>query len=797
MLKNYLLIAWRNLLKNKIYSGISISGLAVGLAVSMLILLYVFHELSYDKFHKNADRIYHSLVKLKFGANEVLFNQVSKNFAHAVKSVSPEIEATVRIGSPSGDVVVKSDEDHKFFEPKFYYSEPSLFDVFSLKLIQGDKGSSLQEPNTILINANVAKKYFGEQDPIGKSLTINKNDVLKVTGIFEPLPSNSTLQFDFIASLPTFDQMMKRDRPQFYESDDLVGTGIYQTYFLVNRPDAIAKISERIPALLTVQEGDNLRDHAKFLFEPFNLMHLGNNWSDFSNTKYISIFLFIAAIVLLLALINYMSLTTARASTRVKEVGVRKVLGAARQNLAGQFFGESIITSLISFALALMLFQVLRQPFLNLLDLKINSDFITSPLFITILATLFLLTALVSGIYPALVLSSFSPMQVLKGYFFQGKRDVNIRRGFIVFQFMTSVALIICSMVVNNQLHFLQNQKIGLNKEQVLVLPLSKEAQKHFSSLRTDLNQLTGIKMVGSSSYAMYKGGWNMFFTKTPTTQEDVSVNYMDVDENFLKILELDWKIKPDDMNSLTVGDDKILINETAVNKLKIENDPINQTLNVSGQNRKIAGVVNDFNFTSLQQKIDAMSLIVVKDTTKLRTLYLRMDPNSNFNEKLASIEKTYKKYESDVPFNFYFLDDAFNNLYRSEERMKSLFSGFTGVAIFIACIGLLGLITFTAETKTKEIGIRKVLGAGVSDLIGLMSKDLIWLILIANVLAFPLAYYWMNKWLQGFAYQTDMNWFVFAKAGSTAFILAILTISFQTFKTAWSNPIKSIRNYE
>lgn len=795
MIKNYFTIAFRNLVKNKVYSAISISGLAVGLAVCMLILLYVFHELSFDKFHKNENRIFHTLVKLKFGTNEVQFNLVSKSFAAAVKSVNPGIDDVVRVGRPAGDVVVKSDEDHKFFENSFFYSEPSLFNIFSIGMTQGDPKTALAAPDAVVINRKVASKYFGNSDPMGQYLTLNKNEVLKVTGIFDPLPSNSTLQFDFIASLAAFDLMMKRERPKFYETDDFIGAGSYETYFLLKSPESELAVEKSIPALLTVREGDNLRENGQYILEPFNQMHLGNNWGDFSNTKYISIFMYIAAIVLLLALINYMSLTTARASVRVKEVGVRKVLGAGRNHLAGQFFGESMLTSLISFGLGFMLFQALRRPFLNLLDLNIGAEFITGSFFISILAGLFLLTALISGSYPALVLSSFSPIQVLKGYFFQGKRDVYVRRGFLIFQFTASVALIICSLAVKKQLSFMQSQKLGLNKEQVLVLPLSLEAKKHFTSLKTDLKGIPGIEQIGASSLSMYKGGWNMFFTQTPTTREDVSVNYMDVDENFLKILELDWKIKPADPGSLSVGNDKMLINETGINKLKIAEDPLSHNLNVMGKNRKIVGVVKDFNFTSLQNKIDAMSLLVVKDSTALRSLYVRIDPKAGIGTTLSEMEKAYKKYESEVPFDYYFLDDAFENLYRSEERMKSLFTGFTGVAVFIACIGLFGLITFTAETKTREIGIRKVLGARVSDLVTLMSKDLMWLVLVAVVIAFPLAYFWLNKWLQGFAYQTSLGWVIFIQAGIAAFILAMLTISFQTLRVALSNPVSSLRS--
>lgn len=376
MLKNYLKIAFRNLLKNKVFSFINIAGLAIGMAVCMLILLYVSHELSYDQFHQHGKNIFGTLVKMKFGSNEVQFNLVSKNFGNAVKQANPEVVDYARLGSPfQDDVVIKSDNDHKFFERKFYFSEPSLFNVFTFNFVQGDPKTALAEPFTVVINEAMAHKYFGDTDPVGKILTYNKKDILKITGVFRNLPTNSTLQFDFIGSLSTFDAIMKRDRAQNYESDDLVGTGSYQTYFLLDKPESEARVEKLIPKILTKDENNGLVSHSSYLLMPFLETHLGNNWGDSSNTKYVSIFVIIAGIVLFLALINYMSLTTARSTVRVKEVGVRKVLGANRKHLATQFYGESIVVSLIAFVLALLLFQLLKQPFYNLLSLNIDNSF--------------------------------------------------------------------------------------------------------------------------------------------------------------------------------------------------------------------------------------------------------------------------------------------------------------------------------------------------------------------------------------------------------------------------------------
>ncbi|WP_028664141.1 ABC transporter permease [Runella zeae] len=797
MLHNYLKIAWRNLLKNKVFSFINVMGLAVGMAVSMLILLYVSHELSYDRFHPKGKRIFHTLIQMNFGGNTVQFNQLSKNFGPAVKQANAGVEDFVRIASSfRGDVVIKSDESHQFFERSFYFSEPSLFNLFAFEFTNGNPATALTEPNAVVITENIAKKYFGNTNPVGKTLIYNKNEVLKITAVVKELPTNSSLHFDFIASLPTFEGIMKRDPSQRYEADDVVGMGSYETYFLLKNPEAVAKVEAIIPTLLTDKKGE-LESHSKYTLTPFLETHLGNNWGDSSNTKYVMIFLCIAGIVLLLALINYMSLTTARSTIRAKEVGIRKVLGAHGHHLASQFYGESILVSLISFVLALVLFQLFKTPFYQLLSLSIDDSFVTGPLFLSILLGLVIVTALIAGSYPSLLLSKFSPVSILKGKFSAVGQGGNMRRVFIVFQFGVSIVLIIFSMVVQRQLHYMQTKKIGMNKEQVLVITLSNEAQKHYAAFRNDLVQSVGIRQLGASSLSLFTGGWNMFFTKTPTTNEDVSLNNMTVDENFIELLGLEWKHKPDNLKELAHGN-QLVVNETAVGKLKISDKPIGQKLDVFDKESKkaeIVGVLKDFNFASLQSKVEAMMLKVVKDTTQLRALYLRLDPKVDFRQKIASIEKSYKKYEPNAPFEYYFLDEAFNKQYRAEQRMGYLFSGFTGIAIFIACMGLFGLITFTAEQKTKEIGVRKVLGASIANIVTMLSKDFLRLVVVANVIAFPIAYYAANKWLEDFAYRTNISIDIFIFSAVLAVVIALLTVVIQATKAALTNPVKSLKS--
>ncbi len=483
---------------------------------------------------------------------------------------------------------------------------------------------------------------------------------------------------------------------------------------------------------------------------------MGNNFNDSGNAKLIYIFTGVAVLILFLALFNYMSLTTARATLRAKEVGVRKVIGAHRGGLVRQFYVESVLLCTLAFALAFLLVQLLRQPFYDLLDLRIDSSFLFSSSFLGYVIGLLVLSALIAGSYPALVLSGFAPLQVLRGRFAGGQSSAGLRRFFMILQFTVSIVLIVCSLVVRNQLTYMQNKNLGLYKDQILSIPLTATVADSYFPLRNEIRDQVGVQDVTVTNAGFFKG-YNMFFLKNFTNQQDVALVNAIVDTNFIKTLGLTWKTPP--TPELWKNRNHVILNETAIKELGMKGDPVGQKID---DRDEVAGILKDFHFTSVQNEIKAMGLFVVNDTTNILkfpgargTLYARLDAKANIQEKVAAIGRIFKKYDQEKPFEYYFLDDAFNETFKTEIRMSTMFTIFTSFAVFIACMGLFGLAAFTAETRTKEIGVRKVLGASVASIVALLSKDFLKLVLIAIVIASPIAWYAMNAVAGGFCLQS------------------------------------------
>lgn len=788
MFINYLKIAARNIWKHKDYSFINIVGLAMGMAVSMLILMFVMHEYSYDKFHKNGERIYGVLAKIKMEGNEMQFKGFNSKLGPQLKSLTPGIQDFVRIKPAYGEVTIKNPENSSglFNEANFMFADPSFFKVFSFKLKEGNADNILNRPYTMVISDRIAKKYFGDKDPVGKTLLYEGSHLFEITAVAENPPSNSTFDFDFVASIVTIPQLSANEKAMWEHG------GAFHTYLMLNAESSVSKVEKSIVKVGT-QIGDFDKD-ATYILEKFTSIHLGNNFSDSGNTKLIKIFAGIALLILFLALFNYMSLTTARSTLRAKEVGVRKTAGAGRIGLIKQFFTESVMVCCIAFLLSLFMVEVMRQPFYDLLNLKIDSTFLLSPSFLGVLIVVLLISAFVSGSYPALILSGFSPIDVLKGRMSSQQKGGGLRKLFMIFQFTVSITLIVCSFIVQQQLSFMQNKKLGLNKDQVLSIPVSGSIGKNYFSLKNEIAGLSGVEDVTFSQTGLFKG-YNMFFAKNESTHKDISVTYSSVDANFIKTFGLAWQEKP--QGSSWTNGSSIVINEVAAEELGLKGNPIGQKV----MGRNIAGILKNFHFTSVQNEIKSMALFIISDTTNVMgdaqssgILYAKMDPKSSIVDKIKSIEKIYKKYSADKPFEYYFLDDAFNETFKTEIRMSRMFTVFTAFAIFIACMGLFGLVTFTAETRTKEIGIRKVLGASVTSVVALLSKDFFKLVFISVVLAAPVAWYFMNKWLQDFSYKIEISWWIFAIAGLIAMVITLLTVSFQSIKAALMNPVKSLK---
>ncbi|TLV01019.1 ABC transporter permease [Dyadobacter luticola] len=788
MLRHNLKIAFRNLAINKTYSSINIIGLALGMAVSVLIMSFVMHELSYDKFHKNHEQIFRVLAKIDMNGENLQMTGFSPKFAPTLKSSGSHVQDFVRVLPSYDKVVMKNPKDnHVAYEEHFMFTDPSLFNVFSFKLKYGDPKRILDKPFTLIISERAAKKYFGKENPIGKVLLYDGIHAMQVAGIAENPPSNSSLQFDFVTSILTYPQLSEQNKKNFDNA------GVFTTYLFLDSEKSVASVEKTIKKQNTNPDAFDAK--AAYTLEPFAGIHLGNDFNASGNTGLILIFAGIAGLILFLALFNYMSLTTARATLRSKEVAVRKVVGSGRKGLMKQFYAESVLLCVIAFVLSFGFVQLFMQPFFNLLDLHIDTAFLVSPSFIAFLFALLVVTAILAGSYPALVLSAFNPLEVLKGRFSGNRGGAALRRLFMVFQFTVSIALIVCSLVVRHQLNFMQNKQLGLYKDQVLAIPISKSLEKNYFALRNEIRDQAGVRNVTTTNSELFKG-FNIWFAKNLTTQKDVGIVSMMTDNQFVNTLGLKWKTAP------VAGNYKnrshVLLNETAIKELGIKGNPIGQKV----IDNEIAGIVKDFNYDSPAQGIHGVGVFIVSDTTNIlkfggasAIIYARLDAKSNVKEKVEAIGDIFKKYELDKPFEYYFLNDAFNETFKTQIRMSKTFSVFTGVAIFIACMGLFGLVTFTAQTRTKEIGIRKVLGASVAGIVAMISKDFVKLILISIVIALPAAWYFMDKWLQDFSYRITIPVWIYLVASILAVAVALLTISFQSIKAALVNPVESLKS--
>jgi putative ABC transport system permease protein len=787
MITNYCIIAWRNLRKFGVYSVINLVGLSIGIAVSLMILLYVSHEVMYDRFHAHGTDIYKVNGIFDWNGQQINVSALSVQFAPITKENNPAIKNYVRVYD-RGKRVVETDAAHRFYESRLVFSDSAFFSMFSFPLLRGGY-NALGRPNTVILTESTARKYFGAEDPIGKTLLYDRAVSLEVVGVAQDFPSNSSLQYDFIASLTTLASMPEEKEGYHYPRAVL---GSCATYFHIAHAGAIAGIEESMTRTADMKEMKG-----KFLLVPLVSVHF--NLSEMAGNRYMGLFVSIAVIILALALINYVSLTTARAGIRAREVGIRKVTGARRSSLILQFYIESALLTTLAFGVALLMIQVAMPTLMQWLHMTVDAGFIWTKAFVAVMATLLITCILLAGSYPALLLTRFNPATVLKGRFGTAASGQWVRKGLTVLQFVASVALIIGSLVVQSQLDFMQTKKIGLNKEQVLVVSLDPAAVGSPHTLIQEIGQQAGVLQVSASSLPLYKRGTAGYFLKTPKSEGELFIYSADVDLNFFKTLDIEWYYKSAD--SLKGAPAEYVINETALHDLGLTLDDIGKPMSLVEKNSVIKGVIKDFSFASLHEAIRPMMYRVKPDTTsknftdKSGVLYVRLDPAAQLREKIAAVEAIFHKHQPQSPFDYYFLDDAFNELYQSEDRLANIFSGFTTVGLVIACLGLFGLVTFYTEVRTKEVGIRKVLGAGMRSVLVLLSKDFIYLVLVSVVVASPLAYWLMQKWLSSFAYRIAIPLWFFVAAAVGVLTVACVTVGVQAWRAARSNPAEALRS--
>jgi putative ABC transport system permease protein len=798
MIRNYIKIAWRNLIRQKLFSLINISGLAIGLAVCMLIMLYVTHEHSYDRFQKNADRIFIPVAQLKMNGSVMNLEYMSYAAGPLISQGQPTVEGYMRTLGYFKPVIVSnpSSPDKKFSEKKLVFADAGFFNFFSFKLLSGNASNVLTKPFSVVISQDMAKKYFGEENPIGKLITLKTDSAYtyQVTGVAENCPSNSSVEYNFVASGSSF--LTMKEAKDYLGSQE-ISFGSFNVYLLLKHASDTANLrrSLNIPVAKKGKDSPDM----KFLLRALPDVHLKFNEGDQSNIKYLKIFPVVAVLVLLLALVNYMSLSTARATLRAKEIGVRKVSGASRKSVAAQFYVESGLYAVLSFVLGYMICYLFKPVFLNALQLKIDDAFLYNPLVLVLLGALLLITILVAGSYPALILSAFNPVTTLKGKMSKQSGGVTVRKVFTTLQFAISVGLITCGVIIDRQLYYFRHADTGVDRDNVVMIPVGNSFGKNYASFKHDIKSLAGVANVATSRYAMFTF-YDNYEIEGKTKDQNVMLNALAVDNNFISLTGLKWKYPPSSPSQLE-GNDKLVINELAVEQLHLKGNPIGAFVKSGERNLEIAGVVKNFNFGSMEYVIQPLGLFIVPDTHPYWTmrdgcsLFAKIKPHTNLPTLLSSMESIYKKYDKDAPFNYTFMDESFNAQYKAEDRLASIFSIFTAITIVLAGMGLFGLAAFTIEQRTKEIGIRKILGASLSSITSLLSVDFLKLVLLSILIASPIAWWAMHGWLEHFAYRITIQWWMFASAGLLAIIVAIITVSYHALKAAIANPVNSLRS--
>jgi putative ABC transport system permease protein len=811
MFKNYLKIAFRNLARNKAFSFINIFGLSVGLATCLLIMLYVFDESGYDSYHKNAGDIYRiAYTSDKEGGGKAeAWPALAAPLAGGVKSNIPEVEQAARLlkfpGLEKMLLTYKSNNEVKqFYETNGFYIDSSFFQIFNYNFLYGSPLTSLKEPNSMVLSESVYHKLFGNENPVGKTITVGTpfgEFTYSVKGVFKEENIKTHIPAHFFLG------MNNDDVGGWVQAQtNWINNNIFHTYVKL-KPGADGKSFEKkLDAFIQDHSGADLKAQGtirKMFVQPLKDIYLHSNLNyeiaPNGNITYLYILGSIAAFILLIACINFMNLSTARSEKRAREVGVRKVMGAERGMLVRQFLGESFLMCIIALALALFM-VTLFLPLFNELTQKELSLFSDSRLVLWITG-LTILTGLLAGFYPAFYLSSFRPVTVLKGKLLNSFSASAIRKGLVILQFTVSVCLILGAIVISYQLKHINSQPLGFNKSQQIILPLrSTEAQNRYAALKSELLKNPAIKTVTSGS--TYPGIQNIYdmlvYGEDKTKEQNVDLSIAAIENDYFKTLGITLAAGREFSTNVRADSASVILNETAVRDLgyTVETAPgtrIQYDLRGNHLSMQIVGVVKDFNFESLHNKIKPMGFTTTNFANRFFYLVADVQTN-NYATLLSTIEQSWKGINPNLPFVYSFLDQDFQKNYEKEQRTSGIVLYFTVIAILVACLGLFGLAAFSAERRTKEIGIRKVLGASAANVTTLLSKDFIKLVIIAIIIASPIAWYGMNKWLQNFAYRIDVEWWMFVVAGLSAIMIALITVSFQAIKAALMNPVKSLR---
>ena len=798
MLQNYFKLAVRNILKHKFFSAINILGMSIGIAACLLILLYVVDELSFDRFHANADRIYQVGLQAKIGDQDVTTANTCPPMAETLVEEVPGVEAATRISNFWGTPSLKYG-DKAFTEEKVFHADSNFFEFFGYKLLEGDIETALKEPNTVVLARSIATKYFGNESPLGKLITVGGHQTYTITGVAEDAPLNSHFIFKVLLSSASAEQMQR---------NAWLNNFLY-TYFRTDEHTNVSDIESKFPDLVTKYVGPeverfmgvSMKDMEKsggaygYFTTPVTDIHLRSTTRDglepAGNIMYVYFFGGIGLFIVIIACINFMNLSTARSAGRAKEVGLRKTLGSLRSQMVRQFLAESILYSFLAVVVALVLCYLLLPQFNLLAGKQLGMTVFMQPVFVVAIIALILFVGVVAGSYPAFYLTSFSAVEVLKGKVRAGMKSKGVRSGLVVLQFGLSIFLIIFTGIVFQQIRFMQQRNLGIDKHNILIIPNAGLLGEHKNAFKNSLAQQTGIVR---SSYTnnSFPGVNNTTVFKAAGSEQDRIMGLYYADYDHQEVMKFEMKEGRYFSRDFPSDSSAILLNEAAVKEFGFT-DPIGEEIIFNDDNKrqtlKVIGVYKDFNFESLKNKIRPLSIRLTNDSYQLMIRY-----EGNPAERVAAVEKLWKQLVPGQPFDYSFLDERFDELFRSEQRMGQLFTVFSCLAIFIACLGLFALAAFMAEQRTKEIGIRKVMGASTTGLTMMLSREFTRLVVIAFVPAAVAAWFVVDSWLDGFAYRVDISPWIFIGSGAVATSIAWFTVSFQSIKAAASNPVTSLR---
>ncbi len=798
MLRSYFKIAWRNLRKNKLYSLVNIGGLTTGITCCILIGLYLLNELSYDRFHVNADRLIRATTEYTVNGAVSQTGKTGSMAGPRLSSAFPQIESFVRILNFEPYAVVYGEKS--FVENRFYFADSGFFKIFSFPLLEGDPMTALDGPRKIVITRQMEKKYFGEEKALGKMLRVGGTRDFIVSGVAANPPANSQIQFDFVAS---YASLRNANAPNWWVE-------IYATYFLV-RPHTDIRILEKNIAGYMKNQKDldqAANDYLIYHLEPMTRVHLYSSLDGLEpngNITYLYILAAIAILILCIASVNYTNLSIAQAVHRIPEIGIRKVLGSARKQLFWQFIGESILLNLVAFVFAIWASILLLPLFNRLVERTLDFSTILNPIMLGIMLLLYLIISIISGIYPAVVLSGLKLIKILKaGFSFTGTTGF-ARRSLIVFQFAVSVFLIISTILIFQQLSFIQHKNLGYDKDHILVLPVDALVRRNYQSVKEAIARVPGVISVSCGAEETTNINWDDEINTTGNSlMPSVFVHASPTDIDFVKTMGVhivsgtdftysDWQ-RMDSLNSPATWQTSYMLNESAARSMGWTPDQaIGKIIYRSGQKGQIKAVLQDFNFTSLHEPIRPLVVFLDSQYYHIYQIFVKVS-NRNLPAVIQGLDATWRERITHRPFQYHFLEDNFNRIYHAEQQTAGIFGTFSSLAIILACLGLFALAAYTTVQRAKEISIRKVLGAGVREIVLLITGDFIKLVVIASLIAFPVAWFSASNWLQQFAYRIDIRGWVFVFAGIIAVFVAMISISFQAVRAANVNPVKSLQ---